>query len=106
MKILLRKGEHLWTPNGTHVWCEKGFAQHCQEDVEVEFVSQAVADEAVFFIKQERNKAGLDENTGLHKVVETPVVEPEVPVTVDETPVAVEPEAKVTPIKKKRKVKS
>jgi hypothetical protein len=105
MKILLRKGEHLWTPKGTHVWCDKGFAKHCQEDTEVTFESQAIADEAVFFIKQERRNSGLDEETGLAPII---AAIQEVVASKEEQEAAIaQAVEQVTPVaaKKKRKAK-
>ena len=64
LKITLQPNDHLWSPQGTHVLDSKGIAIICQEEIEVEFLSQEILDRVMPIIEARR--------------IEYTVVEPEV----------------------------
>lgn len=66
MNILLRAGEYLWGPRGSHVCDEKGFVIVLAEDTEV-FIDDDVAESALAVIKADREFRGVDPETGLPK---------------------------------------
>lgn len=72
MNILLRSGEYLWGPRGSHVCDEKGFVIVLAEDTEV-VIDDDVAESALAVIKADREFRGVDPETGLPK----PEPEPE-----------------------------
>jgi hypothetical protein len=64
LKITLQPNDHLWSPQGFHVLDSKGIAIICEEETEVEFLSQEILDRVMPIIEARR--------------VEYTVVEPEV----------------------------
>ena len=81
MNILLRAGEYMWSPQGTHVCDDQGFALVLSEDTEVA-IDDDYAESALAVIKADRDFRGMDPETGLPKPEPEPepeaVVEPEV----------------------------
>ena len=91
MSAILKAGELLWSPEGTHVWDEKGIALRCEQDTEVVFITPEIEEESLKFIYADREFRGLDPLTGetLPEVIEPEVIEP--------TPEVVEPVIEVVP---------
>lgn len=86
MSAILKAGELLWSPEGTHVWDEKGIALRCEQDTEVVFITPEIEEESLKFIRADREFRGLDPLTG----------EP-LPPPVEPTPEVVEPIVEVIP---------
>jgi hypothetical protein len=63
MKIIIRKGEYLWTSNGSHDIDSKGFVKVATEDVEIE-MEDSLAENALAVIEAERSARGADPETG------------------------------------------
>jgi hypothetical protein len=54
LKITLQPNDHLWSPEGFHVLDSKGIAIICQEEIEVEFLSQEILDRVMPIIESRR----------------------------------------------------
>jgi len=54
LKITLQPNDHLWSPQGYHVCDQKGFTIVCEEEVEVEFLSQEILDRILPLIEARR----------------------------------------------------
>jgi hypothetical protein len=54
LKITLQPNDHLWSPQGLHVLDSKGIAIVCQEEIEVEFLSQEILDRVMPIIEARR----------------------------------------------------
>lgn len=76
MSAILKAGELLWSPEGTHVWDEKGFAITCTEDTEVVFTTPEIEAQSLGFISADREFRGCDPLTGEPLPVVEPTPEP------------------------------
>lgn len=64
MKLKVLAGEYLWTKEGNHLVCDKGFAVVAKEDTEIE-VDDDKHEKAFDIVKSERKAKGKDPATGL-----------------------------------------
>lgn len=64
MKLKVLAGEYLWTKEGTHLVCEKGFAVVAKEDTEIE-VDDDKHENASSIVKAERRSRGKHPDTGV-----------------------------------------
>jgi len=74
MSVILKQDEYLWNPQGLHVHDERGYATRCSEDTEVTFDSLEIEEEALSFIRADREFRGCDPDTGLPLPEPAPLV--------------------------------
>lgn len=48
--LVIHAGEYLWTPEGTHILDENGFAMRAEEETEVTFVDQETFDRVLAIV--------------------------------------------------------
>lgn len=80
MKLLLRKGEHKWSSEGSHVLNENGFAIVLEQDLEIEFHDEKIFEYVTRIVSVQRE---IIENQNKKEII-----------TVDETkmiPIVAEP---------------
>jgi hypothetical protein len=70
LKITLQPNDHLWSPQGYHVCDQKGFTIVCEEEIEVEFLSQEILDRVLPIIEERRASFYIEPEPGLPEMIE------------------------------------
>lgn len=97
MKLFLKKGEYKWSPEGTHICDERGFAVVCEEDCEVEIPNQEKFSHAQKVVSEDRAIRGVFVSAPVFSAPQAEPEQVEAPAEVIEQPAEVEAPAEPEP---------